>query len=97
MTPEVLTAAQVAARYGISRSHVYALAASGVLPCLRLGACVRFSLAALERWELAAADGPPSGLVPVATYPDTGGNQTFTAVFGLASRPRAAQRKAQAV
>lgn len=89
---DILTAAQVAARYGVSKSHVYALAASGVLPCLRLGACVRFSLAALTRWELAAAQVRPfAHLVAANSTPN--GLRTFTSVFGPASRPGATKTK----
>ena len=106
---DILTASQVAARYGVSRGHVYALAASGQLPCLRLGACVRFSRAALERWELASAQGQPSVSMPdtsiyawrdwlrdgstVTPWTPLPGTTALTAVFGPASRPGATRTK----
>ena len=40
----------VAEFLGVSRSWVYQATATGVLPCIRLGANLRFEKAAIERW-----------------------------------------------
>ena len=35
---------------GVSKSWVYQATATGVLPCIRLGATLRFEKGAIERW-----------------------------------------------
>lgn len=45
-----LRARDVAERLGVSVPYVYALAADGVLPCLRVGRTVRFERDRFERW-----------------------------------------------
>ncbi len=45
----VLNVSEVAARLGLSTSHVYALVADGALPSVRLGRRVLVPVAALER------------------------------------------------
>lgn len=42
--------AWVAEFLGVSRSWVYQATSTGVLPCVRLGATLRFEKAAIERW-----------------------------------------------
>jgi excisionase family DNA binding protein len=48
--PRLLRMSEVAAITGFSRAKVYAMAASGEIPCLRSGRSVRIPLAALEGW-----------------------------------------------
>ncbi len=59
MSMEILTVDEVAAWLKISKRHVYELAQPRTqsgdlrehpLPCIRLGASVRFSKAAVEEW-----------------------------------------------
>ena len=40
----------VAEFLGVSKSWVYQATATGVLPCIRLGASLRFEKSAIERW-----------------------------------------------
>lgn len=42
--------AWVAEFLGVSRSWVYQATTTGVLPCIRLGATLRFEKGAIERW-----------------------------------------------
>ena len=48
--PKLLRPDDVVALTGWSRAKVYAMAASGDIPCLRSGRSVRIPLAAFERW-----------------------------------------------
>ena len=41
---------EVAVKWNVSRSKVYALLAAGVLPSVRIGHSVRIPAQALERW-----------------------------------------------
>jgi excisionase family DNA binding protein len=41
----MLTATQAADALGVSKRHLYALAAKGLLPCYRFGSAVRFDAA----------------------------------------------------
>ena len=50
ISPELLDARQVSQMLSIGRNRVYELANSGKLPCIRLGATLRFPRAALLRW-----------------------------------------------
>jgi len=67
----LLTAEEVAARWQVSRSQVYALVRSGKIPTVVIGRYYRFRLDALEEWELAGGTLParesPSGIAPSAT------------------------------
>lgn len=47
----LLTAADLAERWGIPTGHVYRLSRSGELPTVRLGRYRRFQLAEIERFE----------------------------------------------
>ena len=46
----LLRPAETAELIGISRSRVYELIASGVLPSIRVGGVVRVPVAALQEW-----------------------------------------------
>lgn len=46
----LLRAEQVARMLGLCRSKVYAMAAAGELPTVRVGSAVRIPLAALRAW-----------------------------------------------
>jgi predicted DNA-binding transcriptional regulator AlpA len=48
---QLLTAEQVGTKWQIPTSQVYRLARADVLPCVRLGRYVRFSLDAIEAFE----------------------------------------------
>ena len=50
ISPELLDARQVSQMLSIGRNRVYELANTGTLPCIRLGATLRFPRAALLRW-----------------------------------------------
>ena len=51
MVEKLLRARELAALTGIPKTTVYAMAASGQLPCLRYGVrAVRFSESAIQRW-----------------------------------------------
>jgi excisionase family DNA binding protein len=47
----LLTAAELAARWQVARSQVYSLTRTGVLPAVRLGKYVRYRLDAIEEFE----------------------------------------------
>lgn len=49
--PIYLTARELAARYQVSVSKAYLLAAERRVPTIHLGASVRFPLVELEKWE----------------------------------------------
>lgn len=69
--PPLLTAPDVARWLAVSPATVYALAASGELPCVRIGRTVRFRREAVENWleahERAAVDRAASGSPPSST------------------------------
>ena len=46
----LLRPSEVAEAVGVGRSKVYELIASGAIPSVRLGGCVRVPVASLERW-----------------------------------------------
>ena len=48
--PRLLRAREVAVALGVSRALAYRWMASGVLPTLRRGRCIRVPKAALEEW-----------------------------------------------
>lgn len=48
---QLLTADDLAGRWQVPKSHVYGMARSGLLPCVRLGRYVRFRLADVEAFE----------------------------------------------
>ncbi len=50
ISPELLDARQTAQLLNIGRNHVYELAHSGGLPCIRLGNRMRFPRTAILRW-----------------------------------------------
>jgi excisionase family DNA binding protein len=57
---ELLSPAEVAARLGLSRPHVYRLAADGEIRSIKFGKAVRFEEAAVERFIRAhRRDGAP--------------------------------------
>ena len=49
--PEILNVDEVAARYGTSRQRVYTLARENLIPAIRMGRLVRFSVRQLLEWE----------------------------------------------
>jgi excisionase family DNA binding protein len=52
MTGQLLTAEQLAERWQVGTSHVYALTRSGAVPAVKLGRYYRYRLDAIERFEL---------------------------------------------
>jgi len=48
--PELLRIREVAALLGIGRTKAWQLVATGEIPAVRLGRCVRIPRKALERW-----------------------------------------------
>ncbi|RPH66881.1 MAG: DNA-binding protein [Myxococcaceae bacterium] len=57
----LLRAADVARALNVSRSTVYAWAESGILPTVRIGATIRFDLAAVRRAVEKMQHGGPTG------------------------------------
>lgn len=51
VSPRLLTAEDLAARWQVDKAHVYRLAREGLLPCVRLGRYRRFSLDAVAAFE----------------------------------------------
>lgn len=51
MSPRLLTAEQVAARWQVPKSHVYRLAREGRIPVVELGRYKRFEETAVEEFE----------------------------------------------
>lgn len=47
----LLSADELAARWGVAVAHVYTLVRTGRLPAVRLGKYVRFSRAAIDEFE----------------------------------------------
>lgn len=47
----VLTPAELAERWGVTKAHVYRLSRSGRIPVLPLGRYYRYSLARIEAFE----------------------------------------------
>lgn len=50
MEQQLLTAAEVAKKFRITRQHVYGLAMRGLLPHMRIGRVFRFDLQEVEVW-----------------------------------------------
>src|ERR1700682_1422673 len=48
--PHAIKAQDVAQLLGVTRQHIYKLAAKGLLPCFRVGTAVRFDPAAVAAW-----------------------------------------------
>jgi excisionase family DNA binding protein len=53
----LLTPEQVAAKWGVPKSHVWRLAREGKVPHVKLGRYVRFHPDALDEWERAGGRG----------------------------------------
>ncbi len=51
MTGQILTAEQLAARWQVPASHVYALTRRGDIPVVKLGRYYRYRLDAIEQFE----------------------------------------------
>lgn len=49
MSPRLVSAAEVADHYGVSRAHVYNLLARG-MPSVKVGRCRRFRLSDVDAW-----------------------------------------------
>lgn len=52
----LLTADDLAARWGVSKAHVYALTREGVIPAVRIGRYYRYRLDSIERWDSGIED-----------------------------------------
>ncbi len=52
MSPQLLTADQLAERWQVSRAHVYRLTREGAIPFVKLGRYYRYRADVLERWEI---------------------------------------------
>jgi excisionase family DNA binding protein len=84
----LLTADELAARWQVSKHHVYRLARDGRVPCVPIGRYYRFRLAAIEAWEIGQEDWRISNPSAAPTKPGA---------FGGVSRdvsPDAANRRA---
>ena len=51
MTDRLLTAAELAARWQVEKSHVYRLTRTGQVPTVRIGRYYRYRLEAIESFE----------------------------------------------
>lgn len=58
MTSRLLTPEQLAARWQVSKSHVYRLTREDKIPTVKLGRYYRYRLDAIERFELGMDDEP---------------------------------------
>lgn len=56
MTPQLLTADQLAQRWQVPKSHVYRLTRDGAIPTVKLGRYYRYRLDVIERFEIADGD-----------------------------------------
>jgi excisionase family DNA binding protein len=61
VTGQLLTAAQLAERWQVPRSHVYRLARESRIPTVELGRYRRFRLDAIERFEISFSTDEPEG------------------------------------
>jgi excisionase family DNA binding protein len=59
----LMTTEDVVAYLRVSKSMVYKLAESAQLPCLRIGACLRFERETVERFARGEIRGEPEGRV----------------------------------
>jgi len=48
----LLTADDLAARWQVSKAHVYRLARNGEIPTVQIGRYYRFRIEAIEAWEI---------------------------------------------
>jgi excisionase family DNA binding protein len=83
MTGQLLTADQLADRWQIPKSQVYALTRAGQIPTVKLGRYYRYRLDAIERWESETMDGAGARSL-------TGTRSTLT---GTGSRGAAGMRR----
>jgi excisionase family DNA binding protein len=63
----LLTAEDLAERWGVTKAQVYRLARDGRIPTVPIGRYYRFRLAAIEAWEIAVeceSTKPSGGQVP---------------------------------
>lgn len=56
MTGRLLTAGQLAERWQVPKSQVYALTRAGRIPTVKLGKYYRYRLDAIEAWERESMD-----------------------------------------
>lgn len=56
MTPQLLTAEQLAERWQVPKTQVYRLAREGRIPTVQIGRYYRFKLEAIEAWEAGPVD-----------------------------------------
>lgn len=58
---QLLTAREAAQRLSISQRYLYTLTRSGVLPCVRIGQSVRYSVATIQNWirQSESIESPP--------------------------------------
>ena len=59
----LMTPRQTAQRLAISERHLFALTHSGLLPCVRVGKCVRYSVETIRNWVRSlesAGQSPPA-------------------------------------
>jgi excisionase family DNA binding protein len=81
----MLTATEAAQALGVSKRHLYALAAKGLLPCYRFGGAVRFDAADLDAYKASCRS---------ASTPAISGGATFsTARLGPSGRLPALHRQ----
>jgi excisionase family DNA binding protein len=60
VTAQLLTAEQLAERWQVPKSQVYALTRAGQVPAVKLGRYYRYRLDAIERWESDTMDATPT-------------------------------------
>lgn len=64
----MLTATEAADALGVSKRHLYALAAKGLLPCYRFGSAVRFDAADLDAYKASCRSASTPATIAGATF-----------------------------
>lgn len=69
-TPQPFTVIELAERWRVSKSHVYAKIESGELPAFKLGGSIRIPAAVVEEFETCAPNCIEDGITPSGAKQD---------------------------
>ena len=90
----MLTATQAADALGVSKRHLYALAAKGLLPCYRFGGAVRFDAADLDAYKASCRSASTPATSAGATFstarsePSESALRAYFQKAGIATKPK---------
>ncbi len=90
----MLTATQAAQALGVSKRHLYALAAKGLLPCYRFGGAVRFDAADLDAYKASCRSASTPAISGGATFstarlePSESALRAYFQKAGIAIKPK---------